>query len=350
MAARDHIPLGVGFYPDWFWSHYAISFDRKYYFDPETRVEARMEMDKRLHERFGDVGLGDPNPKPTPIVTAGMITLPAVFGCEIVYQDDAIPWAVPLNLSEDEVRKLEVPDLLSSWPMTEWIKQIDYLKRKYGQVKGDINTTGIQNLALKIRGDELYIDYFENPDLCHHLLRICTECVKQLFEFNYKATGTGAVDVTPMADPKIAVIPNCTEEQISNNIYETFLLQYDNAVADAVREHGFGIHHCGSVNEVLEGYSKVRHLKFIEIGFGSDVKRCREALGADVAVNARISPVLMKNGTPEEVAAEVKKLIEEGAPLENYSIDTVGLTHGTPDENVKIARRTAAEYGKIVGR
>jgi len=347
MPARDSIPLGVGFYPDWWYKQYGISFDRKYYFDPETRIEARMAMDKALHERFGDVGLGDPNPKPKPIITAGMVTLPAIFGCEIVYQDDAIPWAVPLNLSEDEVMKLEVPDLFSSWPMTEWIKQIEYLKKKYGKVIGDINTTGIQNLALKIRGEEIYIDYFENPDLCHHLLRICTECVKQLFAFNYKATGTGAVDVTPMADSKIAVIPNCTEEQISNNIYETFLLQYDNEVSDAVKEHGFGIHHCGSVDQVLEGYSKVRHLKFVEIGFGSDVKRCRQMLGPDVAVNARISPVLMKNGAPEEVAAEVKKLIDQGAPLENYSIDTVGLTYGTPDENVKTARRTAAEYGKI---
>jgi len=347
MPARESIPLGVGFYPDWWYKQYGISFDRKYYFDPETRIEARLEMDKRLYERFGDAGLGESNPKPKPIINATMTTLPAVFGCEIVYQDDAIPWAVPLDLSEDEVMKLEVPDLLGSWPMTEWIKQIDYLKKKYGKVIGDISTTGIQNLALKLRGDELYIDYFENPDLCHHLLRICTECVKQIFEFNYKATGTGAVDVTPMADPKIAVIPNCTEEQISNNIYETFLLQYDNEVADVVQSHGFGIHHCGSVNEVLEGYSKVHHLKFIEIGFGSDVKRCRRVLGPGVAVNARISPVLMKNGTAEEVAAEVKRLVDEGAPLENYSIDTVGLTYGTPDENVKTARRTAAEYGKI---
>jgi uroporphyrinogen-III decarboxylase len=243
--------------------------------------------------------------------------------------------------------KLEVPDILHSWPMTEWIKQIDYLKQKYGRLGGDINTTGIQNLALKIRGDQLYIDYFENPELCHHLLRICTECVKQLFEFNYMATGTGAIDVTPMCDPKLAVIPNCTAEQISNNIYETFLLGYDNEVADAFQSIGFGIHHCGSVNEVLTGYSKVRHLKFIEIGFGSDVKRCRDVLGPNIAVNARISPVLMKNGSPEDIAAEVRTLISQGPPLQNYSIDTVGLTHGTPDENVKTARRTAAEYGRI---
>jgi uroporphyrinogen-III decarboxylase len=68
-----------------------------------------------------------------------------------------------------------------------------------------------------------------------------------------------------------------------------------------------------------------------------------------VAINARISPVLMKNGSPEEVAAEVRRLIDQGTPLENFSIDTVGLTHGTPDENVKAARRAAAEYGKIPG-
>jgi uroporphyrinogen-III decarboxylase len=346
MAPRNSIPLAAGFYPDWWHKHYGISFDKKYYFDPETRIEARLAMDKALHQRFGDVGMGDPDPQPKPMITAGMITLPAIFGCEIVYQDDALPWAVPLNLSDDEVMKLDVPDVLHSWPMTEWIRQIDYLKEKFGTVVGDINTTGIQNLALKIRGDQLYIDYFENPDLCHHLLRICTECVKRLFEFNFKTTGTGAVDVTPMAAPEIAVIPNCTEEQVSNNIYETFLLRYDNEVAEAVREHGFGIHHCGSVNEVLRGYAKVRHLKFIEIGFGSDVKSCRETLGPQVAVNARISPVLMKNGTSEEVAAEVKKLIDQGAPMENFSIDTVGLTYGTPDENVKTARRTAQEYGR----
>jgi uroporphyrinogen-III decarboxylase len=127
--------------------------------------------------------------------------------------------------------------------------------------------------------------------------------------------------------------------------YEEFLLPYDNQVAEAC--HPFGIHHCGSVDQVLTGYAQVRNLQFVEIGFGSDVRRAREVFGPQVAINARISPVLMKNGTPEEIAAEVKRLIDQGAPLHNFSIDTVGLTHGTPDENVKAARTTAAECGKI---
>jgi len=346
MGQKQHIiPLGVGFYPDWFYNHYGISFDQKYYFDPETRIEARMAIDRALYERFGDVGLGDPDPKPRPLITFGMVMLPAVFGCEIVFERDALPWAMPLNLSRDQIMKLDPPDIFESAPMKQMIKQIEYLKDKYGTVVGDINTTGVQNLALKIRGDQLYIDYFEDPELCHHLLGICAKAIVELFKFNKKVSGTGAVDVTPMCDPRLCVLPNCTIEQISLNTYEKYVLQYDNYVAEACAP--VGIHHCGSVDEVLEGYSKVRHLKFIEIGFGSDVRRTREIFGPNVAVNARINPVLMKNGSPEEVAAEVRRLIDNGDPLENFSIDTVGLTYGTPDENVKVALRTAAEYGKI---
>ncbi len=345
MTGKDHIPLGVGFYPDWFNKYYGISFGKKYYFDPEARIEARMKIEKCLYERFGDVGLGNPDPEPKPLITFGMVMLPSIFGCEIIYKDDALPWAMPLNLSEDDIMKLEVPDIFTAYPMTEMIKQIEYLKEKYGKVVGDINTTGVQNLALKIRGDRLYFDFYENPELCRHLMQVCTDCIIELFKFNHETTGTGAVDVTPMCDPELYVFPNCTAEQISLKAYESRVLEYDNQVADAC--HPVGIHHCGSVDEVLEGYAKVRHLEFIEIGFGSDVKRTREVFGPHVAVNARISPVLMKNGTPEEVAAEVRRLIDNGAPLENFSIDTVGLTYGTPDDNVRTALKTAVEYGKI---
>jgi methanogenic corrinoid protein MtbC1/uroporphyrinogen-III decarboxylase len=342
---EEHIPLGVGFYPDWWNKHYGISYDRNYYFDPETRIAARLEMDKRLQERFGDVGLGDPDPKPKPFLTFGMVMLPAVFGCEIVFEKDALPWALPLNLSDEQIMELEVPDITKTYPLTEVLKQIEYLQGKYGQVVGDINTTGVQNLALKLRGEQLYFDYFERPDLCRHLLTVCTRAIIQLFQFIHRITGTGAMDVTPMCDPRFYVLPNCTVEQISLATYEKFNLPYDNQVAKAC--HPLGIHHCGSVNQVLEGYAQVRHLKFLEIGFGSDVRRTREVLGPKVAVNARINPVLMKNGSPEDVSKEVRRLIDQGDPLDNFSIDTVGLTYGTPDENVKAARRTAAEYGKI---
>ena len=59
MTQQKHIPLGVGFYPDWWFANYGISFGREYYYSPEYRVDAQAKMQKALYERFGDVGLGN---------------------------------------------------------------------------------------------------------------------------------------------------------------------------------------------------------------------------------------------------------------------------------------------------
>jgi uroporphyrinogen-III decarboxylase len=134
-------------------------------------------------------------------------------------------------------------------------------------------------------------------------------------------------------------------EQILGDTYHEFGLPYDAWLAQ--RCQPYGIHHCGSVDPVIEHYAKVPNLVFVEAGFGSDFARARQILGPQVAFNARISPVLMKNGSPEEVAAAVRDAIDQGPPLGNYSIDTVGLTFGTPDENIRAALNTARQYGRI---
>ncbi len=345
MAAKRHIPLGVGFYPDWWKANYGITFGREYYYNPDYRVEVGLKQQKALYERFGEVGLGQADPQPRPLITFGMVMLPAIFGCEIVFEEAALPWAMPLNLSKEACAKLVKPDLTRMEPMKTVLGQIEQLKAKYGKVVGDINVTGVQNLALKLRGEELYIDYFEDPEFSHQLLTFCAGCIIDLWQLVYPITGTGAMDVTPMCDPTIFCVPNCTVEQISGDTYEEFGLPYDNILAEAC--HPFGIHHCGSLDPVAEHYAKVKNLVFVEAGFGTDFAAARKVLGPQVAFNARISPVLMKNGTPEEVAAAVKDAIDQGAPLSNYSIDTVGLTDGTPDDNVRAARRMAMEYGLI---
>ena len=345
MAQKEYIPLGVGFYPDWWVNNHGIAYGKEYYENPDYRVDTQARMQKALYERFGDIGLGNPDPAPRPLITYGMVMLPAVFGCEIVFKEDALPWAMPLNLSKEACDKLVKPDLPQASPMKEMLGQIDHLKSKYGKVVGDINVTGVQNLALKLRGDELYIDYFEEPEFVHRLLKFCTECIIDLWRLVYPITGTGAVDVTPMCDSSIYCLPNCTVEQISGDTYIEFGLPYDNMIAEVCKP--VGIHHCGNLDPVVEGYAKVKNLVFVEAGFGTDFAAARRIFGPDVAFNARISPVLMKNGTAEEIEAAVKEAIDQGDPLENYSIDTVGLTTGVPDENVRAARRTAMTYGRL---
>ncbi len=255
MSKKDCIPLSVGFYPDWWYKNYGLGFGEDYYYDADYRVETQAKMQKALYERFGDVGLGNPNPETKPLITFGMVMLPAIFGCDIVFKNEALPWAMPLNLSKEECEKLEKPDLPNVSPMKEVLAQVDHLKAKYGRVTGDINTTGAQNLALKLRGDQLYIDYFEDPDFSHRLLKFCSECMIDLWRLIYPITGSGAVDVTPMCDPSIYCVPNCTTEQISSDTYEEFGLPYDIMLSNSCNP--YGIHHCGNLDAVRG--SRVRY-------------------------------------------------------------------------------------------
>lgn len=337
----EHIRVSVGFYANWWYKNYGISYGKQYYYDPDYRIEAAMNQQKLLHERFGDLGLGNPDPQPNPFVDYGMALVPELFGCEITFFDDALPWAIPADLTEEQISKLTVPDVLNTYPMTEIIRQMDYLEKKYGRVTGNINTCGILNLALKIRGDQLYMDFYENPELVHNLMNICLETIVPLANYVRGRTGTLASSVTPMAPPEMYITPNCTSVQVSNESYEEFVLPYEIKLANALQP--FGIHHCGSVDNVVEGYSKIKNMQFIEVGPKSDLRRVRELM-PNIFINARIDPVRMLQCTAEEIEQDVKHLIDTGGPLELLSIDAVGLDYGTPDENVRAMLNTGKSY------
>lgn len=314
---------------------------REYFHNPAYRVEVNLKQQKYLYERFGHLDMGRANPAPEPLIDYGMVLLPEVFGCEVVFEDDALPWAMPLNLSDQEIMDLEVPDVINSPPMQRLITQMDCLQSKYGRISGSINPTGVQNLALKIRGDQLYIDYFENPELAHKVLSVSTQAILQLTAYMKKRTGILAPGVTPMARPEIFVTPNCTVFQISNETFETYILQYENMLAEAYPP--FGIHHCGSGDEVSQGYAKVKNLVFLEVGPNTDLVSLRQLM-PEVHINARVDPVRMLNCTPEEIAGDVRHLIDTGGPLDKLSIDAVGCDYGTPDQNVEAMLKTAREY------
>lgn len=337
----QYIPASVGMYANWWFKNYGISYNEQYYNDPDYRIDAQMKQQKILYERFGDLGMGKANPEPNPFIDYGMALLPEVFGCKISFFDDALPWANPANLPPEETEKLKVPDVLNSAPMKKIIKQMDYLEKKYGRVTGNINTTGILNLALKIRGDELYMDFYENPELVHKLMEICLESIIPLAQYVKGRTGTLASSVTPMAPAEMYILPNCTAAQVSNDSYEEFVLPYEIKLAEALQP--FGIHHCGSVDNVVEGYSKIKNMQFIEVGPKSDLRRVRELM-PNVFMNARIDPVRMLKCTPEEIEQDVKLLIDNGGPLDKLSIDAVGVDYGSPDENVRAMINMARSY------
>ena len=84
-------------------------------------------------------------------------------------------------------------------------------------------------------------------------------------------------------------------------------------------------------------------MSFLEVGPKTDLKLLRQLM-PDCRVNARIDPVRMLKCSAEEIAQDVRDIIDMGAPFEKLSIDAVGCDYGTPDENVRAMLNTAREY------
>jgi hypothetical protein len=119
---------------------------------------------------------------------------------------------------------------------------------------------------------------------------------------------------------------------ISNDIYEEFLLPYDNWLSERLQP--YGVHHCGDNMHRLAGYAKINAVDFFDVGWGSDVAACRKML-PKACFSLRLSPVRLRDQTPQEVAADVEYLLTQAGPLEQTAVCCVGIDAAVPDDNIR---------------
>ena len=97
MTAKNFLPFELVFNPNWWHRTAGISFERPFYFDAATRVANDVTMRRVLHQRFGDIGLGEADPQPRPVAgslhVAGGFVIPALLGAEIRFEPDDGPAA-----------------------------------------------------------------------------------------------------------------------------------------------------------------------------------------------------------------------------------------------------------------
>jgi hypothetical protein len=343
MAQR--IPVGIVFNPNWWNQNYGIVFDETFYFDLPARIRKDVIMRRTLYERFG---IGDSDPKPRPIVgsmhVAGGFVLPALFGVEIRFAAGQAPWPLPANLGAAEVLALRAPDFRRTWPMRDWIADMDALDREFGCVLGDFDTDGILNTALQIRGQDLYTDMIENPKMAHHLFSVITETQAQVAEYVASRTGTSSVSTNRSilnVKPGIYLHSNCSVCMISPRLYREALLPHERRLAERLKP--YGIHHCGNnLHRFLGAYVELP-LSFLDVGWGSDVAECRRAFPG-AFLNLRLSPVRMLHLTADEIRNDVERLITAAGSTESIGICAINMDYGTPDENVKAVFEVARAH------
>ena len=135
-TAKEFLPVELVFNPNWWYQTVGVSFAESFYLDAETRIQNDVTMRRVLYERYGELGLGEADPQPRPIIgsehVAGGFVIPALLGAEIAFAADAAPQPKPVDLSIGEIEALEKPDFLEAWPMRHLIADMDTLEAKHG--------------------------------------------------------------------------------------------------------------------------------------------------------------------------------------------------------------------------
>jgi hypothetical protein len=129
---------------------------------------------------------------------------------------------------------------------------------------------------------------------------------------------------------------------ISRATYEAFLLPYECWLAE--RLPPYGIHHCGdNLEHVVEAYARVPGLAYVDVGWGSDVAACRQAL-PDAYFSLRLNPARLRTQTPAGVRADAAGLLDRAGPLDRLALCCVAIDAATPDENVRAIFEVAERY------
>lgn len=347
-TADQFIPIELVFNPNWWYQTANISFDRSFYFDPETRIRNDVIMRRVLHERFGKMGLGDPDPQPRPIIgsqhVAGGFVIPALLGAEIQFEKDAAPQPLPMEMDIEQIEAFVKPDFRTTWPMNEFIEQMDALEAEWGYLVGGMNTDGLLNAAYHFYGQDLFLDFYEAPDRVRRLLDIIGELIVDVALYLRQRTGDCSISVNRMVehvDPQLFFHANCSVQMISPKSYRGIQLSTEKRMAERILP--YGIHHCGdNLHKIAPVYAELP-LTMVDVGWGSDVAAVREAL-PDAFLNLRLNPVRMLQATPQEIAADTESLLKAAGPLESAGVCCINMDYGTPDDNIFAMYQVVERY------
>lgn len=346
--SRVFLPVELVFNPNWWHQTTGICFDQSFYLDTQARISNDVIMRRVMHQRYGELGLGESDPQPRPVIgslyVAGGFVIPALLGSEICFAPDAAPQPRPLHLSPEQIEQLKKPDFCKTWPMTELIAQMDALESEWGYLTGDLNTDGLLNAAYHLYGADLFADFYHAPQRVTYLLELIAELIVDVATYIRQRTGSCSISVNRMVehiDPGFFLHANCSVPMISPQSYRAMQLPIEKQMV--ARLQPFGIHHCGgNLQRYASAYMELP-LGFVDVGWGSDVPACRKIM-PDVFLNLRLSPVRMLTCTPEEIAADTESLLRAAGPLELAGVCCINMDYGTPDENLFAMYQVVEKY------
>ena len=277
----------------------------------------------------------------------------AWLGAEIEYPAWEVPDTRPF-LGEEEKNRLfdrGLPDPFDGiyGRMREWNERLagpgcTFMGRPVVVEPGGLSTDGPMTIACNLRGAAQFcMDLYLDSDYAMQLLDYITEAtilrIRALRDF----FGLPLPDNYWFADDSIALL--------SVADYERFILPFHQKLLAGITT-GRGreniIHLCGDATRHFPLIRDRLHVNNFDTGYPVEHGKLAQVLGPEITIQGGPRIDLLRHGTPEETAAETRRILDEVRPYTRRFVlrEANNLPPGTPLDNVAAMYDTVRKFGQ----
>jgi len=361
---RNYIPLGaparreplvgdepdlrvsLGFTPRWFHRRLGIDFSERWHLDPEYRYETLLVMKKEVNRAFPmvpsfKVNMEDGIERTCATISGvhGIMLIPMLYGLKPVYRKDGWPDAKGgMHIPKEELENLQPFNVRESPVIIQLFEQMDYIENRWGQIDGYLNYQGVLNIAVKVRGQEIFLDMYDDPDFVHRFLGHIADTIESVSKLVQERQRRSGFYVNQLS------MSNCVINMISPRLYEEFVLPLDMKLSEEYER--FGVHTCNwDATPYIRALRKIKKMGYLDTGPMADLKRVKETFPDPYTRRAVLySPVELETKPLPQIQEDIRRIANQYAPCDIVMAD---VDSTTPDTRVldflRIIEETEAE-------
>jgi hypothetical protein len=278
----------------------------------------------------------------------------AAFGAEIVWPENETLHSRPTISTVEQMERYEIPAPGSGlWGQARdwWLQMREFAretKLTFNRVEGqvDVGSLGISGLsphmiAIDLVGLDFYWWQVEYPEKCHAFLAKITAGLIQAQRYFM------AIDDRPRWGFGVA---EDTAQVMSPQMFKEFCVPYTGELFDTFGrelQNGRSLHMCGQSTHLHRVLVEDLHISSFDIfGYPVDPRVAARNLGGRMYLWGNINPMLMLNGTREQVKQAALAALVAMAPCGGFMLgDGANVCPGTPLANLEVLTEATEEFG-----
>jgi hypothetical protein len=280
----------------------------------------------------------------------------AWFGCPIEYHQNEVPDARPI-LTNGRKRQLFDRGLPNPFgglmgKNKEFYEHMLRRKQQGYTYRGlpivsvgpcGLGTDGPLTVACCLRGaSELCLDFYEDPRYVEELLDFITDATIARIKAWRKYLGQPEItDSWGFADDSVQLL--------SCDLYRQFVLPcHKRLVAAFSRKGPNSMHLCGDASRLFKTLREELNITTFDTGFPIDLAKMTRELGPEVRLQGGIHVTALRDGSPQTVREECRRILLSGVKQNKKFIFREGnnLAPHTPLENIRAMYDAVKEFGK----